>query len=90
MWLAACGLFLSPGMAYAYQQMPADEPGNMDGRVNPQVIPESVMNPSFGDGGTKRSLQERQWVIFLQKNWRQLLTGRLQFIVCLWSLLQEW
>jgi hypothetical protein len=52
-------------MAYAYQQMPADEPpDNMNGSINPQVLPQSVIDPSFGDGGTKRSLQERQWVIF--------------------------
>ena len=49
-------------MAYAYQQMPVDEPpGNMD---EPRALPQSVIDPSFGDGGTKRSLQERQWVIF--------------------------
>lgn len=41
-------------MAYAYQQMPADEPPDS------QVLPQSVIDPSFGDGGTKRSLQERQ------------------------------
>lgn len=52
-------------MAYTYQQMPADEPpDNLDGRITPQVLPQSVIDPSFGDGGTKRSLQERQWVIF--------------------------
>jgi amino acid permease len=52
-------------MAYVYQQMPADEPpDNMDsdGSINSQVLPQS--DTSFGDGGTKRSLQERQWVIF--------------------------
>ena len=55
-------------MAYAYQQMPADEPpDNMDGGINPQVLPVSVIDPSFGDGGTKRSLQERQWVTFYRR-----------------------
>ena len=55
-------------MAYAYQQMPADEPpDSMDGRIAPQVLPQSVIDPSIGDGGTKRSLQERQWVIFYRR-----------------------
>lgn len=71
-------------MAYAYQQMPADElPDNMDGSINPEVLPQSVVDPSLGDGGTKRSLQERQWVIFSEEPRRQSLTGQLQFIVCL-------
>ena len=43
---------------HAYQQMPADEPD--DGSINPQV---PAVDPSFGDGGTNRNLQERQWVI---------------------------
>jgi len=50
-------------MAYAYQQVLADEPpDNMDGSINAQVLPQHAasVDPSFGDGGTKRSLQERQ------------------------------
>ena len=50
-------------MAYAYQQMLADEPpDNLNGSINPQDLPspQSVIDPSFGDGGTKRGLQERQ------------------------------
>ena len=49
---------------HAYQQMPADElPDDMDGSGSnsPQV---PAIDPSLGDGGTKRSLQERQWAIF--------------------------
>ena len=47
----------------AYQNIPTNEmPDNSNGSTNLQVFPESGVNPSFGDGGTKRSLQERQWV----------------------------
>ena len=35
-----------------YQQIPANEISD----------PEFIADPSIGDGGTKRSLQERQWV----------------------------
>jgi len=34
-------------------------PDNGDESTNLQVFPESGVDPSFGDGGTKRSLQER-------------------------------
>ena len=47
---------------HAYQQMPSHEPPDRAGNINPQV---PAIDPSFGDGGTKRNLQERQWVIFL-------------------------
>ena len=62
----------------AYQQIPANEPDNSDGNV---VLPESVVDFSFGDGGTKRGLQERQWVIRTSL-WQQF-TDRLRFIACL-------
>jgi amino acid permease len=60
---------------HAYQQMPADEPPD-DGSINPQA---PAIDPSFGDGGTKRNLQERQWVILHRTSsvltWYQLTTN---------------
>jgi amino acid transporter len=41
---------------HAYQQMPTHEPPDGDGSINLQI---PAIDPSFGDGGTKRSLQER-------------------------------
>ena len=49
----------------AYQQIPTDELTDNSGMsINSLALLEPVVDPSFGDGGTKRSLQERQWVIF--------------------------